>query len=108
MACSMNTLEQLELTIARRRDASPEDSYVAKLHARGLPVIARKVGEEGVETVVAALSGSKEELTSEAADLLFHLLVLLNARDLGMDDVLAELARREGLSGLTEKAARNQ
>lgn len=104
----MDTLKHLENTIAQRRDASPEESYVAKLHARGLPVIARKVGEEGVETVIAALSGSKEELTGEAADLLFHLMVLLNARDLSIDDVLAELDRREGLSGLAEKAARSE
>ena len=92
----------------QRRNASPEESYVAKLLARGLPVIARKVGEEGVETVIAALSGSKEELTGEAADLLFHLMVLLNARDMSIDDVLAELDRREGLSGLAEKAARSE
>lgn len=104
----MDTLKHLETTIAQRRYASPEESYVAKLHARGLPVIARKVGEEGVETVIAALSGSKEELTDEAADLLFHLMVLLNARDLSMGDVLAELDRREGLSGLAEKAARSE
>lgn len=108
MASSMDTLKHLETTIAQRRDASPEESYVAKLLARGLPVIARKVGEEGVETVIAALSGSKEELTGEAADLLFHLMVLLNARDLSIEHVLAELDRREGLSGLAEKAARSE
>lgn len=103
----MNTLKTLESTITQRRAASPEESYVAKLHARGLPVMARKVGEEGVEAAIAAISGSKEELTGEAADLLFHLMVLLNARDLGMDDVLGELERREGLSGLVEKASRS-
>ncbi len=103
----MDTLKTLESTITQRRAASPEESYVAKLHARGLPVMARKVGEEGVEAAIAAISGSKEELTGEAADLLFHLMVLLNARDLGMDDVLGELERREGLSGLVEKASRS-
>lgn len=100
-------LARLEATITARRASASEASYVARLHARGLPVIARKLGEEGVETVVAALSGSREELTGEAADLLFHLLVLLGARDVALADVLAELERREGLSGLAEKAARD-
>ncbi len=108
MASCMDTLKRLEAVIAQRRSASPDESYVAKLHARGLPVIARKVGEEGVEVAVAALSGSREELTGEAADLVFHLIVLLGARDLGMEDVLRELDRREGLSGLAEKAGRSE
>jgi len=107
MAKRMDTLTRLEATLAKRRTASPQDSYVAKLHAGGLPVMARKVGEEGVEAAIAAISGTREELTGEAADLLFHLMVLLDARELSMDDVLAELDRREGLSGLTEKASRS-
>lgn len=102
----MDTLTRLEQTIARRRSASPEQSYVAQLHARGLPVIARKLGEEAVEAVIAALSGTREELTGEAADLLFHLLVLLSEKDIPLADVLAELDRREGTSGLDEKASR--
>jgi phosphoribosyl-ATP pyrophosphohydrolase len=102
----MDTLTRLEQTIARRRSASPEQSYVAQLHARGLPVIARKLGEEAVETVIAALSGTREELTGEAADLMFHLLVLLSEKDIPLADVLAELDRREGTSGLDEKASR--
>lgn len=103
----MDTLKSLETTITQRRTASPEESYVARLHARGLPVMARKVGEEGVEAAVAALSGTPHDLTCEAADLLFHLMVLLNAKGLSMDDVLAELQKREGLSGLAEKASRS-
>ena len=103
----MDTLTRLETTIAARRSASPDESYVAQLHARGLPVIARKLGEEGVETVIAALSGSREELVGEAADVLFHLMVLLGAKDVPLADVLAELDRREGISGLDEKASRS-
>ena len=102
----MDTLTRLETTIAQRRTASPEQSYVAQLRARGLPVIARKLGEEAVEAVIAALSGTREELTGEAADLMFHLLVLLAERDVPLAEVLAELDRREGTSGLDEKAAR--
>lgn len=103
----MDTLERLEATITQRLSASPETSYVAQLHARGLPVIARKLGEEAVEAVTAALSGSREELTAEAADVLFHLLVLLAEKQVPLADVLAELERREGTSGLEEKAARD-
>lgn len=102
----MDTLSRLAATIAQRRDAYPETSWVAKLHARGVPVIAKKLGEEAIETVIAALSGSREELVGEAADTLFHLLVLLDAKGVPLDEVLAELERREGISGITEKAAR--
>lgn len=102
----MDTLQRLEQVIAERRGASPDTSYVAQLNARGVPVMARKLGEEAVEAVIAALAGSREELTGEAADVLFHLLVLLGARDVKLTDVLAELDRREGTSGLEEKAAR--
>ena len=104
----MDTLSRLAATIAARRGADPETSWVARLHARGVPVIARKLGEEAVETVVAALSGSREELVGEAADTLFHLLVLLDAKGVPLADVLAELDRREGTSGIAEKAARGQ
>lgn len=102
----MDTLARLESTITQRLSGSPETSYVAQLHARGLPVIARKLGEEAVEAVTAALAGTREELTAEAADVLFHLLVLLAERAVPLSDVLAELDRREGTSGLAEKAAR--
>ena len=103
----MDTLARLEATITERLSASPETSYVAQLHARGLPVIARKLGEEAVEAITAALAGTNEELTGEAADVLFHLLVLLTEKGVRLADVLAELDRREGTSGLDEKAARN-
>ena len=103
----METLSRLEQTIAGRRTADTDTSYVAQLFARGRPVIARKLGEEAVEAVVAALDGSDEELTGEAADVLFHLLVLLADRDIALADVLAELDRREGVSGLEEKASRS-
>ena len=101
-----DTLARLEATIAARRGADPSTSYVAKLNARGIGKIAQKVGEEATETVIAALSGEPAELVGEAADLVFHLLVLLGARDIPLAAVLAELDRREGLSGIAEKAAR--
>lgn len=104
----MDTLTRLEQTVAQRMGASPDASYVAKLHARGLPVIARKLGEEAVETVIAALSGTEEELVGEAADMLFHLMVLLAEKQVPLAAVMAELDRREGTSGLVEKASRSE
>ncbi|MFM5884578.1 MAG: phosphoribosyl-ATP diphosphatase [Novosphingobium sp.] len=104
----MDTLTRLAATIATRRDADPATSWVAKLHAKGLPTIAKKLGEEAVETVIAALSGTREELVGEAADTLFHLLVLLDAKGVPLDEVLAELDRREGTSGIAEKASRSE
>ena len=102
----MDMLSRLAATIAARRSADPATSWVAKLNARGVPVIARKLGEEAIETVVAALSGTRDELIGEAADTLFHLLVLLDAKGVPLAEVLAELERREGLSGIAEKAGR--
>lgn len=102
-----DVLACLEQTIAQRRKASPDASYVASLTARGLPAIARKLGEEATEAVVAALAGDEIELVGEAADVLFHLLVLLAEKGIPLEKVLAELERREGTSGLVEKAARN-
>lgn len=99
-------LARLEATIAQRRTGDPEASYVARLNAKGIAKIAQKVGEEGTETVIAALTGSHDDLVGEAADLVFHLMVLLSARDVPLADVLAELARREGTSGIVEKAGR--
>ncbi len=104
----MDTLTRLEATIAQRRLASPDESYVAKLHARGLPKIAQKLGEEATEAVIAALAGDEAELVGEAADLLFHLMVLLGAKGVALEQVLNELDRREGVSGLVEKAARSE
>ena len=101
-----DVLARLEATITQRLSASPETSYVAQLHARGLPVIARKLGEEAVEAITAALAGTSEELTGEAADVLFHLLVLLAEKGIPLAEVMAELDRREGTSGLAEKASR--
>ena len=102
----MSTLERLEQTIAARRAASPDSSYVAKLNAKGLHKISQKVGEEATEAVIAAVAGSDEELVSESADLVFHLLVLLQAKGLSFNAVLDELDLREGLSGIDEKASR--
>jgi len=101
-----DTLLRISATIAARRGTAPDTSYVARLLAGGVPLAARKLGEEAVETVVAALSDDAAALTGEAADLLFHLLVLLEARGVPFADVLAELDRRDGVSGIAEKAAR--
>ena len=102
----MDTLKRLEQTIAERATAAPDASYVAKLNAKGLETIAKKLGEEATETVIAALSQGKDELAAESADLLFHLLVVLQAKGVSLDQVMAELDRREGVSGLVEKASR--
>ena len=104
----MDTLLRLEATVAARAGADPAASYVAKLRAQGLPRIAQKLGEEAVETVVAALSADRDAVRGEAADLLFHLLVLLGEQAIPLAEVLAELDRREGVSGLAEKAARER
>lgn len=103
----MDTLTRLEETIAQRRSADPGSSYVAQLTARGRPVMARKLGEEAIEATVASLTGDDAELVGESADLLFHLMVLLADRGIPLQDVLSELDRREGLSGLEEKARRS-
>ena len=108
MHTPMNTLARLEQTIAGRRAASPDESYVAKLNARGMPKMAQKLGEEAVEAVIAAVADDREGLVGEAADLLFHLMIVLGARGVPFDEVLAELDRREGVSGITEKANRGK
>lgn len=102
-----DTLSRLEATIAARRGADPESSYVAKLNARGVPKIAQKLGEEAVETVIAAMADDRPGLVGEAADLLFHLVVLLDAKGVPLAEVMAELDRREGTSGIAEKASRS-
>jgi len=101
-----DVLERLAKTIAQRRVADPQASYVAKLFAKGLPKIAQKVGEEAVETALAAVTADKAAVASESADLLFHLSVLWAAVGLTPAEVLAILEAREGTSGLAEKAAR--
>ena len=100
------TLDELEAIIATRAKASPEDSWTAKLLAQGRDKIAEKLGEEAIETVIEAVKGNKEGLTSEAADLLFHLLVVLYANEVNIADVMAELERRQFRSGIAEKASR--
>lgn len=102
----LDVLEQLTSTIAARRQADPASSYVASLFAKGRSKIAQKVAEEGAELAIAAVSEGRDKIVSEAADVLFHLLVLLEQAEIGLDEVLAELKRREGLSGLDEKASR--
>jgi len=101
-----DTLARLEATIASRKGADPKASYVASLFAKGRPKIARKLGEEAVEAIVAALAEDKAALTGEAADMIFHLMVLLADAGVPLADVLAELDRREGVSGHDEKASR--
>lgn len=104
----MDTLSRLEQTIAQRLAASPDESYVAKLNQKGVEKIAQKVGEEAVETVIAAITDDREGLIGESADLLMHLLVLLQVKGVSLADVMAELDRREGTSGLDEKASRSE
>ncbi|MEL6877158.1 MAG: phosphoribosyl-ATP diphosphatase [Pseudomonadota bacterium] len=101
-----DTISRLERTIRERFKADPGTSYVASLHARGEDVVARKVGEEAIELVVAHLAGTREEQVKESADLMFHLLIQLAEQGIGFDEVLAELDRRDGVSGLDEKASR--
>lgn len=99
-------LDRLEATVRARRGVDPASSYTASLFAKGRAAIAQKLGEEAVETVIAACGPDPRAIVPEAADLLFHLLVLLADAELSLDDVRAELARREGVSGHHEKAAR--
>lgn len=106
MSVMRATLFQLEQTISQRRVADPAHSYVAALSARGRGKIAQKLGEEAVETVIAAMTGDREATIGESADLLFHLLVLLADLDISLDAICDELERREGRSGLDEKASR--
>jgi phosphoribosyl-ATP pyrophosphohydrolase len=101
-----DVLDRLAAVIASRRGAEPSSSYVASLFAKGDDAILKKIGEEATETVMAAKDGDKLRLTAEVADLWFHCLVLLARHGLGPDDVRAELSRREGTSGLAEKAGR--
>ena len=102
----MTTLDRLAATIHARKGADPESSWTAKLLSKGPEKCAEKFGEEAVEAIIEAVKGDRERLTAEAADVLYHLLVMLAARDVALSDVLAELDRREGQSGLAEKAAR--
>lgn len=100
------TLDDLETRIAIRAAASPDESYTAKLIARGMAKCAQKVGEEATEAVIAAVTGNRAELVKESADLLYHLLVVLKAADIPLAEVMAELDTRTAQSGLAEKASR--
>jgi phosphoribosyl-ATP pyrophosphohydrolase len=100
------TLFDLEARVAERASASPEESWTAKLLAAGPERAAKKFGEEAVEAVIAAVKGDRAELIAESADVLYHLLVVLKARDVALQDVLSQLEARTARSGLAEKAAR--
>lgn len=104
---SEEILNRLAKIMEARKSADPDSSYVAKLYAKGLDSILKKVGEEATETVIAAKGGNKQEIVYETADLWFHTLVMLANAGLKPQDVLDELARREGLSGIDEKASRS-
>ena len=100
------TLAELERIVAERSAASPDESYTAKLLAKGPARAAKKLGEEAVEAAIAAVEGDREGLTGEAADVIYHLLVVLRSAGIPLEDVMGELERRTGQSGLAEKAAR--
>jgi phosphoribosyl-ATP pyrophosphohydrolase len=100
------SLENLAATIAARKGADPETSWTAKLLAKGPEKCAEKFGEEAVEAIIEAVKGDRARLTAEAADVLYHLLVMLASRDVTLAEVMAELERREGTSGIAEKNAR--
>lgn len=102
----MSALDRLAATIESRKGADPTSSWTAKLLSQGPEKAAKKFGEEAVEAIIEAVRGDRERLTAEAADVFYHLLVMLAARDITLSDVLAELEQREGVSGIDEKAAR--
>ena len=101
-----DVLMRLARTIEQRKDADGSKSYAAKLFKSGPDKCAEKFGEEAVEAIIAAVKNDRDNLTQEAADVLFHLLVMINAQGVTLDDVLSELQRREGTSGLVEKQSR--
>ena len=106
MTESSKILDRLYKVIESRKGNNPESSYTAHLLSQGMPEIARKVGEEAIETITAALTEENKNIVAESADLLFHLLVLWSERDITPEEVWAELISREGTSGIDEKAAR--
>ena len=108
MTYKLEILGNLADEIAKRRSGSPDLSYTAKLLSQGVEKCAKKFGEEAVELALAAMKKDKAHVTSEAADVLYHLLVLLAASNVSMSDVMAELERRQGTSGLAEKASRGK
>lgn len=102
----MTALDRLAATIHARKGADPESSWTAKLLAKGPEKCAEKFGEEAIEAIIEAVKGDRDKLIAEAADVMFHLLVMLAARDVSLAEVEAELDRRAGTSGIAEKAAR--
>jgi len=105
---SKDILKELTKILEERKSHSPETSYVASLYAKGLDKVLEKVGEEAVETIIAAKNGDRDKIIYETADLWFHTLVMLSERGLTIDDVLYELDRRFGVSGHEEKASRSK
>ena len=105
---SDDILQRLMAVLASRKDADPDSSYVAGLYQKGLDAILKKIGEESAETIIAAKTGDKQQIVHETADLWFHCLVMLAQQDLEAQQVLDELDRRFGVSGVEEKAARKQ
>jgi phosphoribosyl-ATP pyrophosphohydrolase len=103
-----DVLQRLTEMLEARKNADPQSSYVAKLYAKGSDAILKKIGEEATETVIAAKSGDKQQIVYETADLWFHCMVMLAHHGLDAEQVLDELARREGLSGIVEKASRKE
>ena len=103
----MSVLDRLSATIAARKGADPETSWTARLLAMGPDAAAQKFGEEAIEAIVEAVRGDTDRLTEEAADVVYHLLVMLAARGVTLEDVVAALERREGTSGVAEKASRD-
>jgi phosphoribosyl-ATP pyrophosphohydrolase len=108
MAESRDILQQLAQVLTERKQADPDSSYVAKLYDKGLDAILKKVGEESAETIIAAKDQDRDAIIYETADLWFHTLVMLSYQNIEPDEVLNELARRFGVSGITEKASRTK
>jgi phosphoribosyl-ATP pyrophosphohydrolase len=106
MTAPADAITRLAATIAARKGADPSESWTAQLLAKGPEKCAEKFGEEAVEAIIEAVKGDRTRLTAEAADVVYHLLVMLAARDVSLDDVLAELDRREGMSGIAERSGR--
>ena len=103
-----DVLDRLSELLEQRKNADPQTSYVAKLYSKGVDAVLKKVGEEAAETIIAAKDGDTQKIIYETADLWFHCMVMLAQAGLKPQDVLDELARREGLSGIVEKAARKE
>ena len=105
---SADILQRLEQMLESRKGALASDSYVASLYAKGIDAILKKIGEEAVEAIIAAKGADRKAVIHETADLMFHVLVMLKVKNIRFDEVWDELARREGLSGLEEKASRGK